>query len=258
MPFLQLDDARLYYEVHGPADAPPLVFAHGAGGNHLSWWQQVPHFSKGHRCLTFDHRGFGQSVETSGARGGAAFTDDLLALMDHVGMACATLVAQSMGGWTCLHLARRYPERVDRLVMCDTHGGVMSEEIGAAWMQGVNAMSALPPGVHPAAGMRMATEQPALHFLYTQINGLSAERAPHELMQILAAAGTLSPEAVAGITLPVLFIVGEEDMVIPPHVCELAAALFQSSKIVRVEHAGHSVYFERAAEFNVILDHFLR
>jgi 3-oxoadipate enol-lactonase len=40
MPFLPRDGCQLYYETHGAG--PALVFAHGLGGGHLSWWQQVP------------------------------------------------------------------------------------------------------------------------------------------------------------------------------------------------------------------------
>ena len=40
MPFLSLDGCDLYYELHG--SGPALMFAHGLGGNHLTWWQQVP------------------------------------------------------------------------------------------------------------------------------------------------------------------------------------------------------------------------
>ena len=42
MPYAPLGDSQLYYEVHGPpvGTAPLMVFAHGAGGNHLSWWQK--------------------------------------------------------------------------------------------------------------------------------------------------------------------------------------------------------------------------
>ena len=48
MPKLKLENEfQLHYEVHGPAigSAPAIIFAHGAGGNGLSWWQQVPAFS---------------------------------------------------------------------------------------------------------------------------------------------------------------------------------------------------------------------
>lgn len=86
MPFVEVERGRLYYEAHGPAvgSAPVIVFAHGAGGNHLSWWQQVPHSRARYTCVTFDHRGFGQSCETAGGPGGTAFVDDLRALLDHL------------------------------------------------------------------------------------------------------------------------------------------------------------------------------
>ena len=59
MPYLDRPDCRLYYETEG--QGPALVFAHGLGGNHLSWWQQVPHFRDRYTCVTFAHRGFSPS-----------------------------------------------------------------------------------------------------------------------------------------------------------------------------------------------------
>ena len=47
MPKAPINGIELYYESHG--DGPAIVFAHGRGGNHLSWWQQVPHFSQDYR-----------------------------------------------------------------------------------------------------------------------------------------------------------------------------------------------------------------
>src|SRR5512143_3513013 len=116
MPFVTAGAIQMYYEVHGPdpGTAPAVVFAHGAGGSHLSWWQQVPHFSRRYTCITFDHRGFGQSIEPEGGPGGAAFVEDLRALLDHLHIERASLVAQSMGGWTCLGFTLRYPRRVDK------------------------------------------------------------------------------------------------------------------------------------------------
>ena len=108
---------NLYYEEHGAG--PAVVFAHGAGGNHLSWWQQVPVFSRKYRCVTFDHRGWGLSLDGHDA-GPAAFVEDLRELLDHLGIERAALVAQSMGGLTCLSFAIAYPQRVWALVMGNT------------------------------------------------------------------------------------------------------------------------------------------
>ena len=51
MPFAPLNDIDLFYETHG--EGPAIVFLHGRGGNHLSWWQQVPHFQERFRWDAF-------------------------------------------------------------------------------------------------------------------------------------------------------------------------------------------------------------
>lgn len=255
MPYADADGIRIYYETHGPkpGSAPAIVFAHGAGGNHLSWWQQVPHFSGRYTCVVFDHRGYGQSPDTAGGPAGAAFVDDLRALLDHVGIERATLVAQSMGGWTCLGFALRYPERVERLMMCDTHGGMRSEALDPLSREALRALT--PPGeIHPAAGERMYREQPALHFLYKEIAELSP---PDAARKAITTAPTPGADEAATLSMPVLFIVGDEDVVIPPPLIELAAAQIPGARVERVPHAGHSVYFERPAVFNAVLDRFL-
>ena len=62
MAFMMKDGfPALYYEDTG-GQAPVVLFLHGAGGNHLSWWQQVPVFAEEYRCVTVDQRSFGQSV----------------------------------------------------------------------------------------------------------------------------------------------------------------------------------------------------
>ena len=122
MPKASVNGIELYYESHG--EGPAIVFAHGAGGNHLSWFQQVPTFSRNYRCITFDHRGWGASIESNDGPGRSAFVEDLKQLLDYLEVERAYLVAQSMGGRTCLGFALAYPERTLGLVLGDTTGGV--------------------------------------------------------------------------------------------------------------------------------------
>jgi 3-oxoadipate enol-lactonase len=44
----------------------PIIFLHGLGGNHLSWWQQVPYFMRSFECITVDQRGFSLSPDPDG------------------------------------------------------------------------------------------------------------------------------------------------------------------------------------------------
>jgi pimeloyl-ACP methyl ester carboxylesterase len=257
MPYLERPGARIYYEVSG--GGPALVFAHGLGGNHLSWWQQVPAFQDRYTCVVFAHRGFAPSTEEPGGPGGAAFADDLEALIDELGLEDVRLVAQSMGGWTCLAYSLRHPGRVRALVMCDTTGTLNHPGFAAIY-------AARPPGreqalfgrgIHPAAGERMAAEQPALHYLYWQINHLASGLDKEALRRQLVEMRTTPPEALAALRMPVLCIAGEEDVVIAPESVRLLAETVPNGRFVQVPRAGHSVYFERADVFNEALGAFL-
>lgn len=257
MPFLELPDARIYYEVTG--SGPPLVFAHGLGGNHLSWWQQVPAFQEHYQCVVFSHRGFAPSSEDIGGLGAAAFASDLEALLDHLGIHKARFVAQSMGGWSCLGFALAHPERVSALAMCDTTGTFSHHDfaaIAAALPHGREA-ALFERGIHPACGELMAIEQPAKHYLYCQINNLAGAVDKDAVRRQLAVLRLTPPEALGRLTMPVLCLSGEEDIVIPPEFVRLFAGTLPNAQFVSVPRAGHSVYFERPAEFNRIVGEFL-
>ena len=91
-----VDGVDLYYEIYG--QGPALVFAHGAGGNSASWYQQVPFFSQDYTTLVFDHRGFGRSRFNEDEFSSHFFAEDLEVILDHAGIDEAVLVCQSMGG----------------------------------------------------------------------------------------------------------------------------------------------------------------
>ena len=258
MPWLELPSARLYYETTG--EGPDLVFAHGLGGNHMSWWQQVPEFSKRYRCTTFAHRGFAPSTQAEGGPGATAFADDLDALLDTIGAQEVRLVAQSMGGWTCLEWTLRNPVRVKALVMCDTTGTLAHPDFAPIWAAQMAAGRERPlfeRHIHPAAGERMAAEQPELHHLYWLINDLASGLDKDALRRQLGEMRARPVEALAAVTMPVLCVAGEEDIVIPPETVRIMAEALPNGRFAPVPRAGHSVYFERAGEFNRLVGAFL-
>jgi len=102
---------QLYYERAG--SGPTVVFLHGLGGNHLSWWQQVPYFMRWFDCITVDQRSFGMSPDPDGSFCDA-HPSDLGALLDHLKIDKAVLVGQSMGGWTIVGYALEHPSASPR------------------------------------------------------------------------------------------------------------------------------------------------
>lgn len=259
---LQRPDASIYYEVNG--SGPPLVFAHGLGGSHMSWWQQVPFFAARFTCVTFAHRGFAPSGSDNPDPN--EFAGDLAALLDHLGIEQPALIAQSMGGWTCLDFSIRHPDRVRALVMAATSGIVDPDTLENSeskrvkgWMAAHSGVEAdlFRRGIHPAAGERMAREHPELEFLYREIDQLSAGLDKNALRARLIASRTLPAARLRELKMPVLFVTGSEDVVIPPPLVEALASIVPGARLEMVPESGHSVYFERAERFNGVVGAFL-
>jgi pimeloyl-ACP methyl ester carboxylesterase len=262
--FVQRPDAAIYYEAVG--SGPALVFAHGLGGNHMSWWQQVAYFADRFTCVSFAHRGFTPSRVESGAQGEDAYADDLKALLDHLGLEVATLVCQSMGGWTGIEFSFRWPERVRALVLASTSGridfgtleGPELAEIRAWETDSSTARETLQAqGIHVAGGARMAREQPAMHLLYQEIDALTPPAWKAIIRQQIFGARRIPAVRLRQLRVPALWIVGDEDIVFPAVAAAPLARLMPKAEVAHVPDAGHSVYFERPERFNELVENFL-
>ena len=262
--YLKRPGCNIYFEAYG--NGPAIVFAHGLGGNHLSWWQQVAHFGRRYTCISFAHRGFAPSSAVPGAGAPDSYVDDLEALIAELGLQDVRLVAQSMGGWTCLEYALHHPAKVKALVLACTSGAL--DPGGApgfgkagfdAWMKRAGEMNAAMEsrGVLAAGGERFAREQPALALLYRQIYQLNSDEFRAAVRGRIRALRNQPPTLLAKLPFPVLFLNGEEDSVFPSPAGPGLAAFAPKGRHISVPKAGHSVYFERAAEFNRIVEEFL-
>ena len=253
MPSALINGVDLYYEVSGPADGLAVVFLHGAGGYHISWWQQVPVFNQTYRCVSFDHRGFGRSVDPTG-EGAARFVDDLEGLLAHLGINRVSLVAQSMGGRTALGFAVRHPERVRALVMADTWGFFdWPEQVERAnTLRDQQTGNDAPLSVR-AVGPKFRRDEPLRAFLYAQVGGLNPPRDPSTNLD--PAAPTV--DQVKALRVPLMMLEGADDEIVPPPLMKAFHALMPDSEYVEVPDAGHSVYFENARQFNDLVGSFL-
>ncbi len=266
MPRLALDEGfELHYEVHGPPPAsgpgaaPAVLLAHGAGGNCMSWWQQVPALAERYTTITFDHRAFGRSPDTEEGPGRIAFGADLRALLNHLGIARVHFVAHSMGGRTAFGLLAREPERLASIVYSGTNGGCVDDRYRAlrvqleqdGTMEGSLLQRALAPGYKQ--------HEPAMQYLYHRIRALNPKRPPDFLApsprRVNYRGSTAQRLRDSG--LPILWLIGEHDRVIPPQLIRISHDLTPGSRYREIAGAGHSSYFERPDEFNAALLSFL-
>jgi len=261
--FLERPGCRIYYEVTG--SGPAIIFAHGLGSNHLTWWQQVPHFSGRYTCVTFSHRGYPPGSEI-GVPDPKKFAGDLAALIEHLQLPDVRLVAQSMGGLTSIeYILSHSQHKVRALVLTSTSGSIHRPSVPLAdpqrlseWNRKATATRAdmQRRGISLPVGERMAREQPALHFLYQAIASASAAFDREELRKRILAMATRSPDVLRGLSMPTLFITGDEDTSYAPFLSDALAPLMPNAKVEQVRETGHSVYFQRASVFNQLVDRF--
>lgn len=245
------DGESLYYEVTGAPDARTVVLTHGAGGNHASWFQQVPALAAaGYRVITWDTRGFGNSTCRSGTVTAEVAAVDLAAILDAVGTETVDLVGQSMGGWWVSAFTVANPQRVSTLALANTIGGLFTPELHAHFRSLFKAPTADVPrlGVHSAISAQLATRDPALAFLYQQLDSFHEPPLPAVMRALTGWEVTHEQMNATGV--PVLVVTSPEDQLFPAPLIKAGAAQLRDAHVVEIAGAGHSSYFERASDFN--------
>ncbi len=120
MPYAEINGIQLYYEVSGQPDGPPILFSNSLASNLHMWDPQMPAFEKHFRVIRYDSRGHGRSDAPERPYTIEMLVDDAVGLLDHLGIDKADFCGLSKGGMVGQRLATLHPERVDRLVACDT------------------------------------------------------------------------------------------------------------------------------------------
>ncbi len=247
MTWADINGIRLYYQAQG--SGPALVFAHGAGGNHLSWWQQLPEFAKHYRCVTFDHRAFGRTEDSPEMLGRRMFHEDLRELLDLLGIEKTAIIAQSMGGRTTVGFALRNPDRVSAVVFAGTTGGAVSPHIRTLQEAHRESSTGKQSLAQRAFSPSLRNERPDLAYLYRQIGRLNPPRPKDFLAPIPGYIGS-SAKRLGELEIPILYLVGADDQITPRHIVELSHKEVPGSQFDVIEGAGHSAYFEKADAWN--------
>lgn len=256
--FAPINEGALYYEMAG--EGPPLVFLHGFSVDHRMWDSQVDLFAQQYQVIRYDLRGFGQSSLPAGPY---AHVEDLRTLLDHLGLARATLVGLSRGGSVALDFTLTHPQRVDKLVLVDSVLGgyrwsteqrqldqavwetARTEGIPAgkaAWLRHPLFAPALeqPAVAQPFA--QMVNEYSGWHFLQRDLDQRLDVPAARRLPEIHC---------------PTLVVVGERDLVDFLQIAQQLVVGIPNAQKVVLPGVGHMANMEAPAAFNAALLAFL-
>lgn len=255
MTYARLPGVDLWYNDSG-GSGTPLIFLHAASGTCESWVYQVPPFAAaGYRCITYDRRGWGRSKPSSSGEQPGYVSDDLLGLVDHLGLDRFHLVATAAGGIGGLDFTLVYPERIISLVVASSIGGVQDADY-------LEVQHRLRPPEIQALPVELRELGPSYRALnpegtrrWLNIEGSSGTEGIHGPTQSLREPMTF--ERLETIQVPVLVLVGEADLLSPPALMRLLAERIPQSEYVTVPETGHAAHWEQPELWNRLVLEFL-
>jgi pimeloyl-ACP methyl ester carboxylesterase len=257
------DGVKLYYQEVGTGT--PMVFVHEYAGDYRTWEPQLRYFGRAHRCVTYSQRGYPPSdIPNDPARYSQDVArDDVIALMDALGILQAHVVGHSMGAYIALHVGMRYPQRCLSITAAGCGWGSSPD---AAQREGMKVLAAETGKIFAEQGIAKAAATYAdapmrqthkhkdprgwaefAHMLAEH----SAEGHAHTMLNLQLKRPTLweMEQDLKSLNLPLLVIVGDED-----HPC-LDGSLFlkrtvPTAGLLVVPRSGHTITSEEPAVFN--------
>jgi pimeloyl-ACP methyl ester carboxylesterase len=242
----ELEGVNLWYWDTG-GDKPPVVLLHPATGSGHVWGYQQASFERaGYRVIGYSRRGFNGSTSGDPASPGTG-ADDLRMLLDHLRIERAHIVGTAAGGFVAASFALMWPQRVRSLVLaCTILSGAdrtvldMLPSLREPWY------NALPHEFRELGPSYRALDKAGVqrwHDLHAQSRGNNpAVNQPPGQPATLA--------AIARLTMPVLLISGDADLISPPPIARLFNRTIPGSEIIVLTECGHSAYWERPDPFN--------
>lgn len=254
-----LNGIRLAWDDQG--QGIPIVLLHGFPFTRWMWRPQVAALSRGHRVITPEFRGFGESgglIESL-----EQLAEDVHALIEHLGLTRFVLGGFSMGGYVAFRYIARHVDRLSGLMLLDTRPEPDTEEGKQRRYAGIERIRAEGPNGFLD------------DFTKLVVSPRTAESRPEVAAEVRRLMEGARPDALAGglrgmaerpdstpllstITVPTLVLVGEDDKATPVESSRKMAAAIPGTDLVIIPGAGHVSNIEQADAFNAALLMFLR
>ena len=239
----------------------PVVLLHGFPHDRTLWAPQLGAFVDACRCIAPDLRGFGESrVEPPFTMD--RYADDVVALLDKLGIDRAVIGGLSMGGYVAFAIWRRHRDRVRALVLADTRAGADSDDARAARRAQIDLVRSRGAAVLAAQlvtgqlGARTRERHPDIVEVVRDMIARAAVEGIAGALDAMLNRPDSTP-TLATIDVPTLILVGEEDGLTPLAESQKLNAGIAGSRLETIAGAGHLSNIERPAAFNHVLSEFV-
>jgi len=263
MPKISIDDADIYYEIHG--DGEPLILIPGLGTGLWLWYKQIPALAQMFRTIVFDPPGVGRSDNPREAFTIRALAGTIASLLDGLGFERAHVLGASLGGFVAQEFALCYPYNTESLILCCTSAGGARHVPPPASVLEAYATNFHLSGDERIRGNLLLSFTPR----YVAEHAAEVERVigmrlsnfvPDAvyLSQVRAGQAFDVDARVSRIEAPTLVITGDADLIVPTENSATLAAAIPRSKLVLIPGGGHMVFIEEAETFNDAVIEFIR
>src|SRR5215468_2323955 len=254
---------KIQYLEAGSASAPTVVLLHGLGGDATNWTATIPALSGKYHVYVLDQVGFGKSDKPITNYRVAMLVEFLDVFCKKLGVQKASLVGNSLGGWTAAAFAITHPDKVDKLVLVDAAGYTAKRWGGPEMTK--EALAALNPSttedfkrlfsliIYNKGMLNDQFVETALTNKFKRGDGYTINSF---IESILRGEDFLDGKAKA-IKTPTLVLWGKDDGLTPLGIGRAFAEDIQGSQLVVIDNCGHVPQIEKPAEFNAALLKFL-
>jgi 3-oxoadipate enol-lactonase len=257
VPFADVADARFHYRFDGVLGEPVVMLSNSLGTDLAMWDPQIAALASRYRVLRYDARGHGKSMLTPGPYTIERLASDALGLIDALAIERVYFCGLSMGGMVGQWLGAYAPQRIDKLILCNTTARIGTPEAYNTRIDNVQkgGMAA----VVDAVLARWYTPE----FAATDTGAVEKTRQmllrapPDGYVACCAAIRDMDQrELLHNITPPTLVIAGAHDLATPPADGRFLAEHIQGARYVELP-AAHLSNIEAAPEFTAALTEFL-
>ena len=257
MPEIETNGQTIYYEEHGEGE--PLLCVMGLSADTLAWVLQVPAFSERYRTIIFDNRDVGQSSRATGEYEIADMAQDALGLADALGLDSFHVLGVSMGGAIAQEMALAAPERVRTLTLAVTFpaGSAWARTLADVWGARVREMPrerVIDELLLLNLSEEFFEDEGAVELARNLMLQNPHPQEPEAFARQLAAGSRHSAgDRLRSLSMPVLVIGGERDILVPVWKSTELAGLIPGAKLEVLAKAPHGLTMERAQEFNQLV-----
>src|SRR5262245_43005960 len=254
---------KIHYLEAGSTSNPAVILLHGLGGDASNWAATVPALGGKYHIFVPDQIGFGQSDKPVINYRVATLVEFLNAFYKKLGIEKASLVGNSLGGWTAAAFTIAYPNKVEKLVLVDAAGYTPERWGGPKLTKEIllRLNPSTPSEMKETFGLVFANKALLTDAMIEQLYAAKLKRGDgytiNSFIESVLRGEDYLDGRVKAIKAPTLVVWGKEDGLTPLGMGKAFAEDIPGAQLQVIDNCGHVPQIEKPAEFNAALLKFL-